>query len=382
MKQIHNEKYYSATATSCCETQWEQTASPAPPSFCFSRGYTGHEHYDRFKIINANARLYDPVIGRFFSPDPFVQTPDFTQNYNRYSYCMNNPVMFTDPDGEWVHIAVCALIGGTANLISQWDNIDNFWEGLASFSVGAGSGALTAVNPFLGSVVGSAISSGTNEILKSTGLGKGFSEVDWGNVVVNTVIGAGTGAFSYGAGQFVGNIKLGGIPIAEKILNACGVKNLNARTLLGYAINGTMAGGASGAATGIVQGSFSGNWDIWNYTWRGCAYGLGGSLAYSSLTTLGYQAQLKYGRQPNLNSTTIESVSVSADNAINQLNTYETPIETIGTFELPEIDVIASSSTSANVFLHGLHHPYLIPPKSYRYNSPTLLRLLPLLQLP
>ena len=40
-----------------------------------------------------NARLYDPVIGRFFSPDPFVQAPDFTQNYNRYSYCMNNPVM-------------------------------------------------------------------------------------------------------------------------------------------------------------------------------------------------------------------------------------------------------------------------------------------------
>ena len=69
-------------------------------SFPFSRGFTGHEHYDRFKIINANARLYDPVIGRFFSPDPFVQAPDFTQNYNRYSYCMNNPVMYSDPDGE------------------------------------------------------------------------------------------------------------------------------------------------------------------------------------------------------------------------------------------------------------------------------------------
>ncbi len=36
-------------------------------SFPFSRGFTGHEHYDRFHIVNANARLYDPVIGRFFS---------------------------------------------------------------------------------------------------------------------------------------------------------------------------------------------------------------------------------------------------------------------------------------------------------------------------
>ena len=69
-------------------------------TFPFSRGFTGHEHYDRFHIVNANARLYDPVLGRFFSPDPFVQVPDFTQSYNRYSYCMNNPVMYSDPDGE------------------------------------------------------------------------------------------------------------------------------------------------------------------------------------------------------------------------------------------------------------------------------------------
>jgi hypothetical protein len=27
---------------------------------------------------NMNARLYDPVIGRFFSPDNFVQIPEFT----------------------------------------------------------------------------------------------------------------------------------------------------------------------------------------------------------------------------------------------------------------------------------------------------------------
>jgi len=43
--------------------------------------------------------MYDPVIGRFLSPDPFVQAPGSTQNYNRYSYCMNNPMMFTDPSG-------------------------------------------------------------------------------------------------------------------------------------------------------------------------------------------------------------------------------------------------------------------------------------------
>ena len=69
-------------------------------AFRFSRGFTGHEHYAELKIINMNGRLYDPVIARFFSPDNFVQAPEFTQSYNRYSYCLNNPLQYTDPSGE------------------------------------------------------------------------------------------------------------------------------------------------------------------------------------------------------------------------------------------------------------------------------------------
>lgn len=101
-------------------------------TFPFSRGYTGHEHYDHFKIINANARLYDPVIGRFFSPDPFVQAPDFTQNYNRYSYCLNNPVMYCDPSGELLEIPMLGLafVGDLiSNLINGIENpINNAWN--------------------------------------------------------------------------------------------------------------------------------------------------------------------------------------------------------------------------------------------------------------
>ena len=63
------------------------------------RGYTGHEHLPEFGLINMNARLYDPVIGRMLSPDPYVQNPYFSQNYNRYSYCLNNPLKYTDPTG-------------------------------------------------------------------------------------------------------------------------------------------------------------------------------------------------------------------------------------------------------------------------------------------
>jgi uncharacterized protein RhaS with RHS repeats len=46
--------------------------------------------------------LYDPAVGRFLSPDPYVQAPGNWLNYNRYSYCLNNPLIYTDPDGEIV----------------------------------------------------------------------------------------------------------------------------------------------------------------------------------------------------------------------------------------------------------------------------------------
>ncbi|PKI02518.1 RHS repeat-associated core domain-containing protein [Glaciecola sp. 33A] len=44
-------------------------------------------------------RIYDPTIGRFMQADPFIQAPNNSQNYNRYSYVLNNPMSYTDPSG-------------------------------------------------------------------------------------------------------------------------------------------------------------------------------------------------------------------------------------------------------------------------------------------
>lgn len=80
------------------------------------RGYCGHEHLPWFGLINMNARLYDPVLGRFLSPDPYVQMPDFTQSFNRYSYCLNNPLKYVDRDGKnpiiIIGIVAGAFLGG------------------------------------------------------------------------------------------------------------------------------------------------------------------------------------------------------------------------------------------------------------------------------
>lgn len=50
-------------------------------------------------LINMNARLYDPVLGRFISADVTIDTPTDMQTYNRYHYVMNNPFLYTDPSG-------------------------------------------------------------------------------------------------------------------------------------------------------------------------------------------------------------------------------------------------------------------------------------------
>ena len=90
----------------------------------FHRGYTGHEMLPEFGLINMNGRLYDPMLGRFLSPDNYVQMPDFSQSFNRYSYCINNPLKYQDPDGEWFGIddllvsAVSFVVGYVSNGIS------------------------------------------------------------------------------------------------------------------------------------------------------------------------------------------------------------------------------------------------------------------------
>ena len=65
----------------------------------FDRGFTGHEHLYNFGLINMNGRMYDPVMSSFLSADRFVQNPLAAQGFNRYAYCMNNPLRFVDPTG-------------------------------------------------------------------------------------------------------------------------------------------------------------------------------------------------------------------------------------------------------------------------------------------
>ena len=150
------------------------------PKLLLGRGFTGHEHLSFFGLVNMNARLYDPVLGRFLSPDPYVQFPDYTQAFNRYSYCLNSPLCYVDENGEVIEwIIGAAIIGGFINVAAHWNSIDNFWQGFGYFGVGAAAGAVGAVTGgavggggFIGGAIGGFVGGASSGFV--TGFGNGL----------------------------------------------------------------------------------------------------------------------------------------------------------------------------------------------------------------
>lgn len=141
----------------------------ATGSMFLDRGYTGHEHLLGVGLVNMNGRLYDPKLHRFLSPDNFVQEPYNTQNFNRYGYVLNNPLMLVDYSGEsfwswveqnWVSIVVSVTVA-TVIILSA---------GTATplvLAIAGGAGG------FAGSFVGTVVKGGTLEDAFINGLVSG-----------------------------------------------------------------------------------------------------------------------------------------------------------------------------------------------------------------
>ncbi len=68
-----------------------------------------------------NGRIYDPTLGRFLQADPHIQAPNNSQNYNRYSYVLNNPMSYTDPSGYFFS--------------KLWDGVKGIFKGIAKIPI-------------------------------------------------------------------------------------------------------------------------------------------------------------------------------------------------------------------------------------------------------
>lgn len=159
------------------------------------RGYTGHEHLDDVGLIHMNGRVFDPTLGRFMQPDPFIQDPGNLQNFDRFGYCYNNPLTCTDPTGYcflgcfWQPVRAISILTRLAYEISP----------LKMVGVSYGDYRLVASIAF---AVVSGVPPGIFEAAVS-----GFVS---GAIATGTTKGAIQGAFTAGAFYGVGNVIQGG----------------------------------------------------------------------------------------------------------------------------------------------------------------------------
>lgn len=238
------------------ETLEIYTAGNEPELF-LGCGFTGHEHLAWFGLVNMNARLYDPLLGRFLSPDPYVQAPDFSQNFNRYSYALNNPLRYTDESGEFWLYVIGAAIGGITNWIAN--GCEFTWDGLKYFGAGAAIGAL---------------SWGASAFTASA-----FSAC---GVAAGALVGSATGAVTGAATGFLSN----------------GLNNMISGSDF---MHGAWAAARSGMISGAISGAVSGGIT-------------GGKNALESGKNVWWGSEVKYGRtQWSINPSEKPSVTIDFD---------------------------------------------------------------------
>ena len=201
------------------------------------RGYTGHEHLLSAGLIHMNGRLYDPMLHRFLMPDNYVQDPFNTQNFNRYAYVLNNPLMYTDETGEFIFTALAAITGQWWALPMTIGADLGMWSG--------GSYANGTMNPFKWDY-----SSGNT----------------WGYMAGGAII----GGLSGGVG---GSIASSGIPMA----NTAGIAGASFVNSLGMNV---LTGSDISVSFGVASYNFTkGEWGYLgkkgNSTLENIGYGLG-----------------------------------------------------------------------------------------------------------
>jgi hypothetical protein len=190
--------------------------------------------------------MYDPVLGRFLSPDPFVQIPDMSQNYNRYSYVLNNPLRYTDPNGEFI------------------------------FSV-----LLPGVGTFIDAALWGAVIGGAGYTASVAFTNGGFNNWNWGQFGKSVGFGAASGVFTAGIGQAFGAVGSNGI--AGEIGRAVshGMSNGMMTGIQGGDFWTGFASGGLGSLAGsafMVYGGSLANSTLGNYAFSGFAGGVGAEL--------------------------------------------------------------------------------------------------------
>ncbi len=245
--------------------EWKYYLNLPDANAWHERGFTGHEHLDLFEMINMDGRMYDPMLGRFLTPDPFVQAPDYTQGLNRYIYCLNNPLSLVDPSGySWLSKNYKSLFAAGFGIF------------VATIPGGQGLGAIIIAGALGGAASGfaGAIFNGANigQIAKSAiaggfwgGIGAGVSNIS--GTIGNNVI---KNMFAHSISQgFLEGIKGGNVKhgFISGLISSAGASGISAfgrnwsvvgKTAANAVIAGTAAElGGGKFANGAITGAYA-----------------------------------------------------------------------------------------------------------------------------
>ena len=157
-------KVLTGEGTAAFEASYDAWGKPTVTTdqIAFPRGFGGHEMLPLYRLMNMDGRMYDYTLGRFLSPDDYVQEPGSSQSYNRYTYCLNNPLKYTDPSGEL--FGIDDLIIGTAAFLSSYvgNGLSSHNWGWQSVKKGLFSAGMALVGIHTGVMNGSAWSTAGN----------------------------------------------------------------------------------------------------------------------------------------------------------------------------------------------------------------------------
>jgi RHS repeat-associated protein len=165
------------------------------------------------------SRYYDPVIGRFINADlpeyAALSATDITGT-NLFAYCKNDPVNHADEDGEWLHLAIVAVVGGIIGAVSAAAGGGDAFSVVVAAATGAIGGLVSAsgAGALAQTLVSAGLSMASNAATQIHGINSGVQKkFNYGDMILDGVVSGVTGARG-GAGASHGNT--GGIKAATK----------------------------------------------------------------------------------------------------------------------------------------------------------------------
>ena len=209
------------------------------------RGYTMHEHIPGTDLIDMNGRVYDCTTATFLSCDPYVQDPGNWLNHNPYTYCLNNPLKYTDPSGEFIHL----LAGGFLNWAANGFKFN--LEGLGYFGVGAFSAGI--FSGLAGGIANTFVENGSFWGGFASNIGS-MSNMPW-----KSIAGFGRGFATFGGAGLGGGFLTG---FGNSLVGGNGLGSSFASGLKSGIIGGAVSGVLGGVSMGLYASKYGYNfWD-------------------------------------------------------------------------------------------------------------------------